>query len=161
MIGMEAAWQILQIYISPGHNFFSHHGMEAGSHEMLSVPSVECVADQGLVGDRFYGFKENYKGQIPFFEWEVYQDLCRTFAVEGKDPSVFRRNVITRGVALNDWIGKRFEIQGIGFEGVAECSPCYWMEDAFCPGAEAALKNRGGLRARILSHGVLRTTPHD
>ncbi len=158
---MEDPWEIRKIYISPGHNFFGHHGMKAGMHEMLSVPSVECVAEKGLIGDRFYGFKENYKGQITFFEWEVFQDLCQKFNLKNKELSVFRRNVITCGVVLNDWIGKRFEIQGISFEGIAECSPCYWMESAVCVGAEVALKNSGGLRAKILTSGILHTTLHD
>lgn len=161
ILEMDATWEILKIYISLGHNYFGHHGMKADEHRILSVSSVECVADKGLIGDRFYGFKENYKGQITFFEWEVYRDLCQKFDVQDKAPEVFRRNVITLGVTLNDWIGKQFEIQGITFEGVAECSPCYWMDGAFAPGAEAALKNRGGLRARILTSGTLCVTPHD
>ena len=71
-------------------------------------------------------------------------------------PGVFRRNVLTRGVDLNTLIGKEFEIQGVRFEGAAECSPCFWMDRAFAPGAEDALEGRGGLRARILTDGVLR-----
>ena len=71
-------------------------------------------------------------------------------------PSVYRRNVITRGVDLNTLIGVEFEIQGVRFLGNSECSPCYWMDQAFGPGAEAALKGRGGLRAKILTDGVLR-----
>ncbi len=125
---------------------------------MLSVPSVECIAGQGLVGDRFFGFKEDYKGQVTFFAWEVYADLCSTFGVTDKDPQVFRRNVITKGVDLNALVGKEFTVQGVTFEGMAECSPCHWMNDAFCAGAEEALRGRGGLRARILTDGVLRVT---
>ncbi len=34
--------------------------------------------------------------------------------------------------------------------------PCHWMNTAIAPGAEAALQGRGGLRARILSNGILR-----
>jgi MOSC domain-containing protein YiiM len=59
-------------------------------------------------------------------------------------------------VDLNTLIGVEFEVQGVRFLGSAECSPCYWMDRAFAPGAEAALKGRGGLRAKILSDGVLR-----
>jgi MOSC domain-containing protein YiiM len=66
---------------------------------------------------------------------------------------VFRRNVITRGLQLNDLIGKDFEVQEVSFSGVEECRPCYWMDRAFFRGAEAALKGR--LRATILSDGIL------
>ena len=71
-------------------------------------------------------------------------------------PNVLRRNVITTGVDLNSLIGEEFALQGIHFVGVEECRPCYWMDQALAPGAEAALRGRGGLRARILSDGPLR-----
>jgi MOSC domain-containing protein YiiM len=57
---------------------------------------------------------------------------------------------------LNSLIGEEFAVQGIQFLGVEECRPCYWMDQVLGPGAEAALKNRGGLRARILTSGQLR-----
>jgi MOSC domain-containing protein YiiM len=70
-----------------------------------------------------------------------------------------RRNVVTQGIDLNQLIGKRFSIQGVLFEGVCECKPCYWMDRAIAPGAEDLLRGRGGLRARILTSGTLRVTP--
>lgn len=147
---------IEHIYISPGHNYFGHHEKPPGEHLMVEVAEVECVAGKGLMGDRFFGFKEDYKGQATFFAMEVHEDLCRILGVQDRAPSVFRRNILTRGVDLNGLIGKHFELQGVEFEGVSECTPCYWMDQAFGAGAEAALKNRGGLRARILTDGVLR-----
>ena len=74
----------------------------------------------------------------------------------GLRPPLFRRNVLTTGVDLNTLIGQRFTLQGIEFEGVEECRPCYWMDEAIAPGAEDYLKGHGGLRARILNDGVLR-----
>jgi MOSC domain-containing protein YiiM len=65
--------------------------------------------------------------------------------------------VITRGVDLNEFIGKEFEIQGVRFFGTQESAPCYWMDGAFAPGAQAFLKGRGGLRAKILCDGELRS----
>ena len=65
-------------------------------------------------------------------------------------------NVITEGMDLNSLIGTEFEIQGVRFLGMAECSPCEWQDQAFHPGTEEALQGRGGLRAKILSDGVLR-----
>lgn len=147
---------IAALFISRGHNFFGHHGKPPGSHPLVCPEAVRCVAGRGIVGDRFYDHKEGYKGQITFFELEVYEELCGTLGVEGRGAGVFRRNALTRGVRLNDLIGKEFEIQGLRFEGVAECSPCYWMDQAFAPGTEEALKGRGGLRAKILTDGVLR-----
>lgn len=148
--------RVEHLFISPGHNYFGHHGQPAGEHPLAEVKEVECVAGKGLFGDRFFDFKDNYKGQITFFASEVFADVCQQVGITGKSPGVTRRNVITSGVDLNTLIGKTFEVQGVQFEGVSECSPCYWMNGAIGPGAEAALHGRGGLRARILTDGVLR-----
>jgi MOSC domain-containing protein YiiM len=148
--------QIERLFISPGHNFFGHQGQAAGEYPTIEVDEVECVAGKGLTGDRFFNFKENYKGQATFFSAEVFDEICRELGVQGKLAGVTRRNVITRGVDLNTLIGKQFAVQGVQFEGVGECSPCHWMNDAIAPGAESALQGRGGLRVRILSSGKLR-----
>lgn len=148
--------QITGIFISPGHNFFGHHEQPAGTHPTLARDEVECVAGQGLVGDRFFGFQENYKGQATFFSSEVFEAVCAQLDVKGKSPGVTRRNLITRGVDLNSLVGQKFVVQGVAFEGVSECSPCHWMNEAIAPGAEAALHGRGGLRARILTDGTIR-----
>jgi MOSC domain-containing protein YiiM len=147
---------VLRLFISPGHNFVGHHEQPPGEHPTVEVESVECVAGKGLFGDRFFDFKHNYKGQVTFLSSEVFDDVCRQVGVNGKSPGVMRRNVITKGVDLNSLIGKRFVIQGVEFEGVCECSPCHWMNEAIAPGAEAALHGRGGLRARILTDGQLK-----
>ncbi len=153
--------ELLHLYISPGHNFRGHHGGPPGEHPVVEMPEVRCVAGRGIEGDRYYNEKPEFKGQITFFADEVYRTLCQQFGQSAKPPSVFRRNVITRGVDLNSLVGREFEIQGVRFFGTEACKPCYWMDQAFGPGAEAALQNRGGLRARILSDGVLRVTTRE
>jgi MOSC domain-containing protein YiiM len=122
---------------------------------MIEVATVECVAGRGLRGDRYFDHQENYKGQVTFFSLEVFGELCGALRVQSVSPSRVRRNVFTRDVDLNQLIGKDFEIQGIRFHGTEECRPCYWMNRAVAPGAEEFLRGRGGLRARILSDGVL------
>jgi len=148
--------ELLHLYISPSHNFFGHHGQEPGDAPMVERDGLECVAGRGIKDDRFFDFKENYKGQITFFSQEVYEDLCKVLQIYDKPPSVFRRNVITSGVDLRAWFDAEFELQGVRFRGMGECTPCYWMDQAFGPGAEKALEGRGGLRAQILTDGVLR-----
>ncbi len=148
--------RIQHLYISPGHNFFGHHGRVAGGHPSVELREMQCRAGRGIEGDRFFDFKADYKGQVTFFEIEIYEELCARFDVWDKPPSVFRRNIVTAGADLNALIGREFEIQGVRFLGVAECAPCHWQDGAFAPGTEAALEGRGGLRAKILTDGVLR-----
>lgn len=150
--------QIHAIYISSGHDFRGRHGKGRLEHPIESVPEVHCVAGSGIVGDRYYNHKENYKGQITFFDWHVYQRIQKNFNRPDLPPWVFRRNVLLSGADLNQWIGRRFTLQGVEFEGTEESRPCYWMDEAVAPGVEDALQGCGGLRARILSDGTLRTT---
>lgn len=146
---------IRHLYISPGHNFFGHHGQPAGKSPLFEVAELECVAGRGIRGDRFFDYRENYKGQITFFAFEVYEALCNALRTFDWPPSVFRRNVVTDGLDLNALIGEEFEIQGVHFRGIEECKPCYWMDQAFAPGAEQFLRGQGGLRAVILNHGKI------
>lgn len=153
---------IRHLFVSPGHNYFGRHGQMPGTHPLAEVKRVECVAGRGLRGDRFFDFKPDYQGQVTFFALEVWLDLCAQFGIcpDQSAPGIFRRNVITEGVDLNSLIGQEFEVQGVRFAGTKECSPCHWMDTAFRPGTEASLKGRGGLRARILTHGWLQTTAY-
>ncbi len=147
---------IEQIFISPGHNYFGHAGRPADDFPLLEVDRVECVAGSGLRGDRFFDYKDDYKGQITFFSREIFNDLREAFpSAEEKSPGVLRRNVMVSGVDLNSLIGQEFMLQGIRLFGAAHCKPCYWMNQAFAPGAEEWLRGKGGLRARILTSGWL------
>lgn len=125
---------------------------------MVEVPSIECVAGRGICGDRYFDFKDDYKGQITFFSGDIFDELCATLGLQDCSPSAARRNVTTRGVNLNEFIGKEFEIQGVCFYGTQECAPCYWMDGALAPGAKDFLKGNGGLRAKIISGGRLGST---
>ena len=151
--------QITHLYRSPGHNYFGHHGRESSDHEVEACTEVQSLAGRGIEGDRFLDYKGNNKGQFTFFELETYEMLCEKLNVRNKSPGAFRRNVVTRGVSLAELIGKEFEVQGVHFLGMEESKPCYWMDEAFGPGAEAPMKGFGGLRAKILSNGVLRVDP--
>ncbi len=150
--------EILHIYISPGHSFAGRYGKTAADQPMLEVPKIECVAGSGIRGDRYFDHKPNYKGQITFFALETHDWLAEQLGIQGKEPIVYRRNVITLGVDLDTLIGREFEVQGVRFEGTEEARPCLWMNHAFGPGAEKALRGRGGLRARVLSDGFIESS---
>ena len=150
---------IRHIFISPGHNFFGRHDQPAGQHLALDVPAAKCRAGRWLEGDRFYGYRPDYKGQVTFFAWETYLAAKQTFHVPALSPAVVRRNVIVEGIDLNALIGRRFTLGGVEFEGTGEARPCHWMNDAVAPGAEDWLMGRGGLRTKVLSDGELRVGP--
>lgn len=149
-----------EIWISPGNDFRSHHGMPRGAHGIQSMSEVECVAGMGLKGDRYFGYKPDFKGQVTFLDADAVDAVRSHFNRPDLSSGEFRRNLVVRGVELSEWVGKRFRFQGVAFEGTEECRPCYWMDEAVSPGTEEFLKSlfRGGLRARILSDGMLRAS---
>lgn len=150
---------IEHLTISRAHVYFGHHGKPAGDSPVVDAPELECVAGRGIIGDRFFDYRENYKGQITFFAMEVFERICAELGITDVPPRAVRRNVFTRGLDLNSLIGREFAVDGIRFAGTEECRPCYWMEQAVGPGTEIRLRGCGGLRARIVTDGTLRLGP--
>lgn len=147
---------IHHLFISPGHNYFGNRTQTPGAHPTYDVETVEVKAGLGLVGDRFYGKGENFDGHVTFFAWEVFQVVSAECGVQNRSPEVLRRNVVVEGMNLNQLIGQEFAIDGIHFYGTKHCAPCRWMDLGLAPGALKLLRGRGGLRAQVLSDGLLR-----
>ncbi len=152
---MEA--ELKHIFTSPGHDYWGRKGEGRLQNGTRELKEVECVAGQGLVGDRYFGYRKDFKGQVTFFDMAVVEAVRETFNLPRLPASVFRRNLVVAGVDLQEWLGRRFVFQGIEFEGSQECRPCHWMDRVVDAGAESFLKKNfgGGLRAKILSTGTL------
>ncbi|HEV2692740.1 MAG TPA: MOSC domain-containing protein [Verrucomicrobiae bacterium] len=148
--------KVRHLYISPGHNYFGHHDLPPGASPTVEVLEIECVSGRGIKGDRFFDHKKDYNGQVTFFSEEIFEAMCADLKLSGKSPGESRRNIVVAGIDLNSLVGQEFEIQNVKFRGMAECSPCHWMDRAFAPGAKQFLQNRGGLRAKVLTDGTLR-----
>jgi hypothetical protein len=136
-----------RFFISPGHNFFGRRSLPAGTHLTAEPTTIRCRAGWGIEGDRFYGYRPDYNGQITFFSAETLAALRERFALSTLSAGVLRRNVLLGGVDLATLIGRTFTLGGVSFAGTSEARPCHWMNHAVAPGAEEWLKGRGGLRA--------------
>jgi MOSC domain-containing protein YiiM len=150
---------IRHIFVSPGHNFFGRYGQPAGDHAATDVRAVKCRAGWGLEGDRFYGYRPDYKGQVTFFAWEIFLAARKKFGVPALSPAALRRNVVVEGLDLASMLQRRFTLGGVEFEGTGEARPCHWMNQVVAPGAEDWLMGRGGLRAKVLTDGELSVGP--
>jgi len=154
---VQRTFDILHLFVAPEHSYWHlEDPSRAAVHPMRALQSAECVAGKGLRGDRYFGHKENYKGQVTFHAAEVFEAVCRHVGAEDCPPWITRRNVITRGLDLNELVGRTFRVGDARFQGVEECAPCAWMDRAIGAGAREFLEGRGGLRARILADGLLR-----
>ncbi len=153
--------QILRIFISSGHAYWTKDGEEPFGHAIQEVSEVECMAGRGLRGDRHAVGKPNRKGQITFISESAIEAIRSEFQLPQLPCSVFRRNIVVRGADLSKLLNERFEIQGVWFMGSQECKPCKWMDQVVAPGAKKFMQHefRGGLRAKILCDGILRTLP--
>lgn len=147
---------IHDIWISPGHDFRGGRESYRMKHAMKRVDEVVCDAGLGLAGDRYHGERPGSKTQVTFISRDVLESMCRALGIDDLDYALLRRNILVSGVDLNWLIGKTFAIDGVVFEGVEECKPCYWMDKTVKPGALSFLVGRGGLRCRILTGGTLR-----
>jgi MOSC domain-containing protein YiiM len=147
--------EVEHLFVSPGHNYYGRHGKGSEDHEIVDCDEIELVAGRGIKGDRFFDYKEDYKGQITLFDGATYAAVKEEFQLPDLSPSAFRRNVIVSGADLNELIGKCFFLGDLELSGSEEAKPCYWMDEACAPGVEEFLKGQGGLRCRILRGGVL------
>jgi hypothetical protein len=146
---------------------------QAGAVERIHVASgtggdpepraaVEAVADRGLRGDRYFDGEGIYNEQadlepsdVTLIEAEALAAAAEEFGVD-LDAGAHRRNLTTRGVALDDLVGERFRVGEAVFEGLGHCEPCGYMADlAEEADAAAALDGRGGLDARIVESGTV------
>jgi MOSC domain-containing protein YiiM len=122
-----------------------------------SVPLVDALAGQGLEGDR-YAEAVNRKGaeyEVTFIELEAL--LAFTAATHlAMTPAMPRRNMVTEGVRLNPLVGKRFRIGEAVFEGMELCEPCGKFARRTHREALKFFVGRGGLRARIVSGGIVK-----
>jgi len=125
------------------------HLGEAGKPELRQVEAVRAVAGKGLEGDRYFFAGGAEPGRaLTLVEEEVVEDV-------GLSPGATRRQVTTRGVQLNDLIGKRFRVGEVECYGVELCEPCSHLERMTRPGIIRDLAHRAGINADILADGTI------
>jgi MOSC domain-containing protein YiiM len=125
-----------------------------------SVPQVRAVPGKGLEGDRHFGRSDNDPDaprpdrEITLVEIETIEALAREYGVR-LEPGDTRRNVVTRGVALNHLVDQRFTVGEVALQGLRLCEPCSHLAELTHKDVLRGLVHRGGLRAQILTEGVI------
>lgn len=126
----------------------------------ISVNEVRAQPGHGLEGDRYFDHagtfsrKDGPEREITLIESEALEALRRDYQIE-LSAGETRRNLLTRGVALNHLVGKEFQVGEVRLRGIRLCEPCGHLEKLTKPGVKTGLVHRGGLRAQILSAGVI------
>ena len=127
---------------------------------MISVPEVRAIAGAGLEGDRYCRergtfSKKSPSNQVTLIEAEALEAAGRDYGLEVAAEES-RRNVLTCGVALNHLVGREFQIGEVRLRGLKLCEPCTHLQNLTGKPVLKALRHRGGLRAEILSGGVIK-----
>ena len=142
------------IYIAP-----------VGKAPLHRVEQVHAIAGRGLEEDRYFAQKGSFvKGdagvaagqQATLIEREAIEAIEREYDIK-LEPGQSRRNIETRGIALNHLVGRDFRVGEAVLRGMKLCEPCGHLEGLTCKGVRASLIHRGGLRAQILVDGLIRS----
>ena len=146
----SAAWQgrVISIFVAP-----------KSADEMVPLSSVRALADRGLEGDRFFRDSWNAIARsdkaVSFIEDEVIELAAEELGLESIAQKT-RRNIVTRGVPLIDLLHREFVVGDVRMRGIRLFEPCgHLVQVSKLPGIFKALNHRSGLKAAILTDGVI------
>lgn len=124
--------------------------------------SVEIIAGRGITGDRYAaGEGAGQKGkiddeqQVTLISEEAIAAACEESGLPITH-LLTRRNLLVRGVPLNDLVNQTFRVGEVILRGLQHCDPCGYLEKQTFPHIKQALLKRGGLRTVVLQGGTIR-----
>ena len=120
-----------------------------------AVNSVQTDTEKGLVGDRYSG--KSGKRQVTLIQAEHLQSIAGFLGRTDIDPTLLRRNIVVAGINLLALKDKKFKIGEAVLEYTGLCHPCSRMEENLGAGGYNAVRGHGGITARVLTAGVIRT----
>jgi MOSC domain-containing protein YiiM len=122
----------------------------------FSVESVDAITGRGLEGDRYLAPHDAWAPSgtaISLIEAEAIEAIRDEHGIDLADGRS-RRQVVTRGVRLNDLVGREFTVGEARCRGVELCEPCQALTEMLAqPGLIKAAVHRAGLRADVLAGG--------
>jgi MOSC domain-containing protein YiiM len=161
---IEEGWLLarldLRLPIDDAYGRSSSSGTVAGlliapdaEEALVQVDAVEAVAGRGLIGDRYHDGRGTFSGRGRGYQLT----LVEADALEAVDLSweQGRRNIVTRGIALNGLVGRRFTVGTVECVGRRLAEPCAHLEKLTRAGIMRPLVHRAGLRADIVGGGTI------
>ncbi len=129
--------------------------------EQSAIDAVQLKMAKGIVGDRYFGRNQKHpERNLTLIEAEVIESFNRTYG-QSIEYNATRRNLITRGIRLNELAGKNFLIGQVLCQGIELCEPCAVLARQLSASGLSsseiirAFKNKGGLKAEILTNGIV------
>lgn len=129
---------------------------------MTACPEARAVPGRGLEGDRYFNGIGTFSPHPPKPDYEITlieKEQIDAFVAESGLPftsSLARRNLVTEGVELNSLVGREFAVGAVRLRGIRLCEPCTYLAKISFPETLRGLVHKGGLRAQIVSEGMIR-----
>ena len=140
---------VMAIYIAPSRG-----------EPTIAVDQAHLVPGKGIEGDRYFSpikmteNNPNPEKELTLIEYESIDAIRQDDGIS-LTPAQTRRNIITRGISLNDLVGREFSIGDIKVKGIRLCEPCNYLAGRTDPRILSSMAHRGGLRAQIITEGVI------
>ncbi len=123
--------------------------------ELKSVDSIELATEKGIVGDHYKGKSGNR--HVTLIQSENIELVRSLMQLERLSPALLRRNIVVRGINLHALLDKTIRIGAdVELEITGLCHPCSRMEENLGYGGYNAMRNKGGLTAKVISGGTIK-----
>lgn len=119
------------------------------------IDAAKLTIGVGLEGDRYANTSGGVVSLIEAENIERFNDRTGLSISPGETG----RNIVTRGIRLNDLVGKQFRIGNVLLEGFELCEPCATLGRRLAtatvdaPTAVAEFTHRAGVRAFVRGTG--------
>ena len=132
-------------------------GITKKNNEIIEeVSSIEVLANKGVVGDRHFNEYNDPYNQITLIELENIDYYNNKYNLN--IPYIdFRRNIVTKGIKLNDLINKKISVGDVKLEVIDLCRPCKYLQEKL--NQNNIIKEflrRGGIRCHILNSSQIK-----
>lgn len=129
---------------------------------MRSVDEAQVVCGQGIVGDRYFAGAGKFSPavqdaahEITLVEVEQVTHFNSAYGTTIR-PEDLRRNLVTKGIGLNELVGSEFTVGSVVLKGIRLCEPCEYLAGLTHTDVLTGLLHRAGLRAGIVQGGIVR-----
>ena len=128
---------------------------ELSNKEIVAVNEIDLVAGKGVIGDRHFRDYNDPYNQLSIIESESIDEYNKKYNLN--IPYLdFRRNIVTRGIKLNELIDKKILIREVRLDVIDLCRPCHHLSEKL--NKDNIIKEflrKGGIRCEILNDGKI------
>ena len=136
--------EILKIGFTKDHN-----------KEIIETSEIDLIAGKGIVGDRYFKDYNDPFNQLTIIESENIDEYNSKNKLNIPYLS-FRRNIVTRGINLNELVEKKISIGSVILDVIDLCRPCRYLSEKL--DRKDIIKEflrKGGIRCQIIKDGKI------